>query len=134
MILLDSSVIVAYHHAGDAHHRRACRALEAVFEGRWGPPLVPELVVSEILTVVLARAGIEDASEAGRHLLEADDLEIVPCTRYMHEAFEVFRRQRGRKLSFTDCTIVAIARTEGIRHVATFDRALGRIRGIRSVC
>jgi predicted nucleic acid-binding protein len=133
VILLDSSVIVAYHHRGDSHHGRAAEILGAVFGGEWGAPLVPEYVVNEVLTVVLARTGLGVARRAGRHLLQAVDLEIVPCMRYMHRALEIFGAQRSRQLSFTDCTIVAISRSEGIEHVATFDRALGRVRGIRAV-
>jgi len=52
---------------------------------------------------------------------------------YLHDAFDIFRGQRGNTLSFTDSMIVAIARSEGVRHVATFDRAFERIGGIEVV-
>lgn len=133
MIILDTSFIVAFVNTRDVHHTAAVEAMSMIASGRLGRPLVPEYVVGETLTVIVCRAGLPAAVRIGRRMLESKDLTVVPCTSYMDGAFEIFRAQRGRRLSFTDAAIVAIARSEEIPHVATFDRALGKVKGIQAV-
>jgi predicted nucleic acid-binding protein len=133
VIILDTSFIVAFYHDKDAHHERALELMAGIGEGLMGNPLVPEYVLSETLTVVAGRAGLATSVKVGRHLLRSEDVEIVPCTAFMREALEIFAAQRSGRLSFTDATIVAISRSEEVPDVATFDRRLGRMRGIRAL-
>lgn len=133
VIILDTSFIVALHNARETHHEKALELMTGIDEGLMGNPLVPEFVLSEALTVMAARIDLKTAGLVGRHIMGSEEVEIVPCTAFMREALEIFAAQRSRRLSFTDATIVAISRSEGVPDVATFDRRLGRVRGIRAV-
>ena len=84
-------------------------------------------------TVLLARRGREIAAKVTSILLEAREVELVPCSEYFAETVEIFRAQPARKLSFTDAAIVAIARRREASAVATFDRGFAEIEGIAIV-
>ena len=67
----------------------------------------------------------------GNILLEAQELEFVPCSDHFFEIFQTFQQQIGTKLSFADCAIAYVAqqRAEGL--VLTFDEELRKVGGIQ---
>ena len=77
--------------------------------------------------MLLARRGLEVASRVATALLEASEVEFVPCSDMFLDTLEVFRSQPGAHLSFTDAAIVAVARRREARFVATFDRDFRQI-------
>lgn len=134
MIVLDSSFVVGYFNRRDAHHARAAAVMDGLIAKDWGDCLLPEYVFLEVTTVLAARVDLLTAARVGRALLEARELELVPCSEHFLDAFETFRDQPdGLGLSFADSAILAIARRRGAEHVATFDRAFRRIDGIAVV-
>lgn len=74
MIVLDTSFLIAYHNARDVHHAAAAAAMPSLIDGEWGEALLPEYVFLEIVTVVGARKGVEDAVAVGDRLLAAREL------------------------------------------------------------
>ena len=91
MIVLDSSFIIAYHNTRDVHHAAAKPIMEEVGSGKWGNATLLEYVFLEVVTVLLARRGLEVASNVASILLQARELEFVPCSDLFLDAFE----QRG---------------------------------------
>ena len=130
MIVLDSSFLVAYHNARDVHHAAAARAMTSLLQGQWGQALLLEYVFLEVVTVLLARRGLAVASEVGTKLLQAREVEFVPCSELFVEALETFREQRVERLSFTDAAIVTVARRQTPGLIATFDADLRGFGGI----
>jgi predicted nucleic acid-binding protein len=133
MIVLDSSFVVAFHNERDVHHRAAARTMGDVVAGKWGRALLLEYVFLEVVTVVMARRGLPAAAKVGTALLEARDVDFVPCTELFLDTFETFRAQGNTKLSFTDAAIVTAARRYDTSRVATFDRDFENINGITPV-
>ena len=133
MIVLDSSFLVAYHNSRDAHHEAAAAAMAEFLDDSWGRGLLLEYVFLEVVTVLMARRGIRVASEVADVLLGARELEFVPCSELFLDAVEAFQRQKRTRLSFVDATIINIARdrTDGL--VATFDRELAGVKGIKAI-
>lgn len=133
MIVLDSSFLVAYHNSRDVHHQAAAAIMADLLDDRWGRGLLLEYVFLEVVTVIMARRGREAAASVADVLLEARELELVPCSGLFLDAVETFRRQRDTRLSFVDAAIVNVAleRADGI--VATFDRELSGLEGISAV-
>lgn len=121
MVLLDTSFLVAYHNTRDVHHSAAAGAMEGLLAGAWGPVLLLEYVFLEVVTVLLARRGHDTASRVAALLLQAREIEFVPCSDHFLEALETFRGQTGSALSFGDAAIVAVARQRAARFVASFD-------------
>lgn len=133
MIVLDSSFLVAFHNTRDVHHERACEIMEEFLRGRWGGGLLLEYVFLEVVTVLLARRKLEVASDVAAALLEAKELEFVPCSELFMDTLATFRAQRESGLSFVDAAIVTVARNHEDGVVATFDRDFVGLEGVTVV-
>lgn len=130
MVLLDSSFVVAYHNRRDVHHVAAVAAMEPLLAGQWGQALLLEYVFVEVVTVLLARRGLDVAVRVATTLLRARELQFVPCSDLFLDALETFRSQTQGTLSFTDAAIVTVARGHDESVVATFDTDFRGIEGI----
>ena len=130
MIVLDSSFLVAFHNTRDVHHPAATEAMQDVVAGRWGRAVLLEYVFLEVLTVLMARRGLLAASRVASILLEARELDFVPCSEFFLDILETFRTQSQTKLSFTDAAILTVARRSSPGIVAPFD---GDFRGIEDL-
>ena len=136
MILLDSSFVIAYHNARDVHHPAAAPAMRDLVAGVWGHALLLEYVFLEVVTVLLARRGLATASTVGTFLMQAREVEFVPCSQIFHDTLSTFRSQRGPTkslLSFTDAAIVTVARQRDASFLATFDSDFESIESISVV-
>ena len=101
--------------------------------GRWGRALLLEYVFLEVVTALLSRRGLEVASAVATTLLQAREVDFVPCSELFLDTFEAFRNQGDRKLSFTDAAIVTVAQRSAGGLVATFDNDFQTIQGITMV-
>jgi predicted nucleic acid-binding protein len=133
VIVLDSSLLVAFHNTRDAHHDDATRTMDRVVAGDWGRAVLLEYVVVEVATVLLARRDLATAVRLTRTLLASREVDFLPCSDVFAESLETFAAQKRGALSFTDAAIVTVARTEPDAVVATFDRGLARAGGITAV-
>ncbi len=99
--------------------------------GEWGKGLLLEYVFSEVMTVLLLRRELAVAARVGQVLLEAQELEFIPCSDLFSEVLKIFLKQTKTALSFADSAIsyVAQKRAEGL--VLTFDQEFRKIPGIR---
>ena len=129
MILLDSSFLVAYHNTRDVHHAEAARTMVHLVAGEWGRALLLEYVFLEVVTVLRARRGAPAAIEVAEQLLDAREVEFIPCSDFFFETLSTFRRESA-PLSFTDAAIVSVARREKKGYVATFDADFRNLAGI----
>ena len=131
MIVLDSSFLIGFHNGLDAHHAKASSLMHDFLDGRWGKGLLLEYVFLELVTVLLVRTGLVNASRVARLVLESEELEFVPCSELFAETVEAFTGQRNTKLSFTDIAIAttALKRADGL--VLTFDEEFRKLPAIR---
>ena len=133
MIVLDSSFLVAYHNSRDVHHAAALAAFTELLDGKWGSLLLPEYVFLEVVTVLARRKDLLTAVGVGDMLLQAKEIEFVPCVDFFTEAVKIFRDQTKGRLSFADAAVVAIARARAAGFVATFDQGFHRVAGLTLV-
>lgn len=131
MIVLDSSFLIAFHSERDAHHDAACALMERFLKGEWGRGLLLEYVFLEVATVLLVRRDLAVAARVGRLLLNAGELDFVPCSDLFSDAFEVFRRQGHTRLSFADAAIARVAQVRAGGLVLTFDEEFAKLPGVR---
>ena len=131
MIVLDSSFLIGFHNERDAHHARASVLMERFLSGDWGRGLLLEYVFLEVATVLLVRRDLGVASRVGRLLLEAEELEFVPCSDLFPETFETFAGQGSTRLSFADAAIAHVARQRADGLVLTFDDELRKAASLR---
>jgi predicted nucleic acid-binding protein len=130
MLVLDSSFLIAFHNERDFYHARALGIMDRAMAGEWGPMLLPEYVFLEVVTVVRLRRNLATAVRVGEALLKSRELEFLPCSEVFLRAFETFRGEPRRKLSFVDAAVAAIARIHPPGAVATFDSGFKGLEGV----
>lgn len=130
MIVLDSSFLVGFYNERDAHHPAARGLMEKFLAGRWGQGLLLEYVFLELMTVLSARRDLAVATRIGRILLDARELDFVPCSDLFLETMEVFSAQSGTRLNFADAAIVSLARSRAGGFILTFDEELQKVSGL----
>lgn len=133
MILLDTSFIVAFHNTRDVHHTAAKPTMDDILAGKWGQALLLEYIFLEVATVLLARRGLPVAASVASILLQAREVDFIPCSEIFLDTLETFRNQRETRLSFADAAIVTAARKFSAGTVATFDSEFDKINGITVV-
>ena len=131
MIVLDSSFLIAFHNESDSQHAAARSLMREFLDGRWGQGLLPEYVFLEVVTVLLVKRDLATAVRTGRLLLEAQELQFVPCSDVLLDAVQLFGSQKKTSLSFADAAIAMIARTHADGQVLTFDAGFRKMKGLR---
>ena len=132
MIIIDSSVVLARTNPKDNNHERACQVMEVVKSGQYGPLVITDHILAEVVTITMLRLGIEQARTIGSVLMAATEVRNVDDL-VLPLAWRIFCAQEKGRLSLCDCATMAVARIDGIEHVATFDGDLGRVEGITVV-
>lgn len=106
--------------------------MDRFLRGEWGRGLLLEYVFLEVATVLIVRRDLAVATRVGRLLLEADELEFIPCSDLFTETLDTFAGQGSTRLSFADAAIARVARQRAAGMVLTFDEELGKAAGIRA--
>jgi predicted nucleic acid-binding protein len=133
VIVVDSNFLIAFHNTNDIHHKTAAAVMRRFQQGHWGRGLLLEYVFLEVVTVLMARRGLAVATAVANILLQAEELDFVPCSDFFIETLEIFRNQARGALSFADAAIVAVARRRSGGLVATFDADFRSVDGITVV-
>ena len=126
MVLLDSNVWVAYLHETDSLHTKAAAILdEIVATGEL--VVLPEYVLSEVISVVRLRVGTEAAKEFVLRVLDSEWVCILERTKreYLTTCMMIVAGDYP-KLSFVDCMLCILASKY---HVVTFDKELQKAIG-----
>jgi predicted nucleic acid-binding protein len=131
VIVLDSSFLIGFYNDRDAHHAVARGLMDRFLSGEWGKGLLLEYVFLEIMTVLLVRRDHSVATRVGRILLDAKELEFVPCSELFLEVMQSFSNQAGTRLSFTDAAIIVVARSRTDSLILGFDEEFRKIAGLR---
>jgi predicted nucleic acid-binding protein len=128
--VLDSSALVSAFHTGDAHHAKARAIVDDIARGAWEQVLLHEYVFLETVTVLAVRQSFQLAVGVGESLLASREVEFVASSEAFDAVWQTFRGQRRGKLSFADSALIALAKTRGATHIATFDKDLLKASGL----
>ncbi|WP_135304231.1 type II toxin-antitoxin system VapC family toxin [Haloarcula amylovorans] len=126
-VLLDTGVVYADHDTDASRHEPASRALEVVFDGKYGQPYVSEYVYDEAVTLTFKRSGsTEAAKRLGRRLRGAGSFPAVYEMLHVSPslfaaAIDVFEQYDDQRLSFTDATLVSQCKRNDIDAILSFD-------------
>lgn len=120
MLILDTSFLAAAYNDRDALHAKAKGMPHVPGEGKI---ILNDLIIDELATVLLNRSGHETAIRTLDLLFDNEGVEIRHTNEdEFYEIAEYFKSQKTA-LSFTDCSIVLLARRSGAK-VVTFDKKL----------
>lgn len=130
MILIDSNVIIAYINKDDSKHKEAVILLEKIMNKEYGDYLISDYIFDEITTVTFIRTNRAEAIKIGDFLLENVNI-IKIVDNLFFNSWNIFKKYK--KLSFTDCTNLAIMEELGIKNIATFDGDFKEVEEIKIV-
>jgi len=121
MILLDSSLIVAYSNQVDQNHVKALEVVRDIDGGKYGTSVITDYIFDEVVTVMLVKTkSLRQVVDLGERLLSASLMFRID-EELFRSAWGIFKEQRGPRFSFTDCTSIAACRANGISTIGTFD-------------
>ena len=123
MIILDSSVILAYYNTDDSCHQRAGEIFGDIDQGRYGPVVITDHILHESIGVVERHISRDAAIYLGNILLSSFSL-ITAGQHISTQAWTMFCRRSH--LSITDCSIIVTAEVLEMEYIATFDEEFSR--------
>jgi predicted nucleic acid-binding protein len=107
--------------------------MEAFIAGKWGRGLLLEYVFLEVVTVLLMRRDLSVATQVGRILLDARELELIPCSDLFIDVLRMFSEQSLTRLSFADAAVATVARQRADGFILSFDGEFHKIQGLQVV-
>lgn len=132
-ILIDTGAIYAFVVRTDPHHSEAMAFIRQVAENG-GDLVVVDAVFAETMTLLKARLGAAIAIRVGT------ELKTNPFYTWQalgpdgeHDAWEAFQEYDEMEWSFTDCSILAVARRLQTGEVFAFDRHFDEMPGLKRV-
>lgn len=132
MIFLDSSFIIGYYNKDDEHNEKAVKVMKEIIAGKYGSPVISDYIFDEIMTVLFNKLNLNTAIKIGDNVLSVFDWLIVDENLFL-DSFEIFKNQKNTKLSFTDCSNLALMKFRDVRDIATFDEDFLKIDGINVI-
>ena len=121
-VLIDTCVFVALSNSRDVNHNRAKEWIMEITKGRFGRPFLSDHIFDETLTTAFVRTKNHKKSvELGEFIL-GSEIDLVSIDEQcFQQAWEIYRKN---KLSFTDCSSLALMKLYGISNILTFDKEL----------
>lgn len=128
-VVLDTSILAGFLNARDPAHTTAVELVDRIRRGEFGAAVSNDYVLDEGMTLLQTRTAREE--DCRRLLAFFEGSGTVPLKpllllhrvspEHLRHAGRLFFRHFDRKLSFTDCTLVALA-TDLEAPIASFDR------------
>lgn len=115
--IVDSSVFVAFYRDVDAQHNQALRIMSELSALTL---IVHPYVIQETATVLSYKCGLKVAKQFCLDIASAGNV-IIPAVDARYDINHFV--EAGEKMSFTDITLIELARAFGAR-VVTFDRQM----------
>jgi len=125
-VLLDTSFVAALKHPDDRNSARATELYASIVEGEEGAAFITDYIVDEALTLLWVRTKRSDLVLSMADFLLAADPTERPA-RLLHVGEESFdetarlHRRHHTRLSFTDCSSLAVMAGHDIGKIATFE-------------
>lgn len=123
MILLDTSFLVALFNEGDALHDKAKKIQKNLKGEDLG---LCEYVVLELSTILAMRCSLTIAKKTLDSLLSSKEIHFIPSLGIFSLAYSKMFSQKEYKLSFVDCSLLAILESGIAKKIITFDQELER--------
>jgi predicted nucleic acid-binding protein len=132
-VLVDTGAIYAFVVRTDANHGTARR-----FTKRWlaqrGSFVLSDVVFAETMTLLKARIGSQVAVRVGNELRQNPSYAWVALgPDGERETWSVFQRFADKEWSYTDCSLLVLARRLEVADVFSFDRHIAQMPDLARV-
>ena len=125
MRFIDTVTLFAGFFSDEKHHAKAKKIIGAITEEKVKNVVYSDYVLDELLTLARAK---KNAAASNRILEEIinSELELIKIEqKHLALAFELFKSYE--KLSFTDCTTVALMLDLSIQEIYSFDKGFDSV-------
>ena len=129
-VIIDTSALVAFFVQSEKQHSAARRYAAQHPSGRW---IVLETVFDEFVTWMRARVSIASSIQVGR-ILRKEHLYVNISDADDTATWEAFCRYDDKHWSYTDCSILVVARRLGVSEVFAFDKHIQQMAGLGIHC
>lgn len=115
--IVDTSALIAFFVRSEKHHSTARRYAAEHPTTRW---IILETVFDEVVTWMRAKVSISSSIQVG-HILREEHRYVNISDPDDAATWECFCQYDDKLWSYTDCSILAMARKLGVSEVFTFD-------------
>ncbi|MBS3068475.1 type II toxin-antitoxin system VapC family toxin [Candidatus Micrarchaeota archaeon] len=117
-VLLDTSYLLAFYSLDDDNNNSATELAKEITEGTFGTSSISDYIFDEAITLLKKHVGHKRANEIGDYFLNSSsfyrvDQQVFAASWSLSKKFE--------RLSFTDCSNIALMKHYNIDYLATFD-------------
>lgn len=122
-VFVDTGVFVALNNTIDNHHSRSKELFKQALKGDFGRIFTSDYVIDEAVTVAVARTKTPKlAVDLGMYILESPRItKLWVGQDSFKQAWEKFVLLKDKRLSFTDCTSIALIEMRAIKQIMSFD-------------
>lgn len=133
-IFIDTGVFIAFFNKRDEKHKQAVELLKNALSGDFGTLYTSDYIFDEAVTFIIKKTGrIDLAQTVGNFIL--GELKGYPKlfnllyvnSEVFSYAWRLFNKYSNRKLSFTDCTSLALIKITNIPRIMSFDNGFDGI-------
>ena len=117
----------------DENHEKALKIRDNIINGKFGKIIISDYIFDETVTTTFYKTkNLDKAVLVGQALMNvAEILKVEEET--LEKSWKIFMEQKETKFSFTDCTILALMKENGIKNLATFDKDFKKIKEINII-
>lgn len=132
-VLLDTGVLFAFLNRDDEGFAKAGALMARIARKEFGVPYVTDHVVDELFVSIRSRTGSAEMEESAKRLLPLPTPALRGLTAVslgpalLEPSWQIFRKYRDQKLSFTDASLIVTMRELSIKWLATFDARLQKL-------
>lgn len=126
-LFIDSGMLIAYADIRDIYHPSSFKIFQEALDGFYGELYLSDYVFDEIVTHTLVRIkNFEKTQELAELALSSDFVMLKVDQKIFDSSWALFKQRKN--LSFTDCSIVELMRSNNIKNLATFDSGFNQFK------
>jgi predicted nucleic acid-binding protein len=129
-VLLDTSALIAFFVQSEKHHLAVKNYVLEHSNIQW---IILSSVFDETVTWMRLRVSIQASIEIG-HVLREEHIYIALSEADDLATWEIFCRYDDKLWSYTDCSLLVMAKRLGVSEIVSFDQHIRQMAGLGIVC
>ena len=125
MKFIDTVTLFASFFVDEKHHTKAKKIVVAIAEEKVRNVVYSDYVLDELLTLAKAKKEAAVSNKILEEIINSEIKMVKIEQRHLSLAMELFKSYE--KLSFTDCTTVALMLDLGIKEIYSFDKGFDSV-------
>ena len=132
-MIIDTCFLVALRNGQDENHQKAKELMKEMLKGKYGNIIVTDYVYDETMTLIMIRTMKKELiKDIEDYIFKSKKIKFLYMNeKQLQEPKELFKKYFEHKLSFTDCSLVALQKILNTpSFIATFKETLKNLANI----